>query len=102
MQTVDKIGLILPTLDVTQLRQLNSMVVGHINNANGVRQLQAMNKLRVGSTVEFMSSKQHRIVRMRIDRLNTKTVSGTELNRVDNRPMMATWKVAPSMLTVVA
>lgn len=102
MQTVDKIGLILPTLDATQLRQLNAMVVGRINNLHSIKQLQAMNKLREGATAEFMSSKQHRIVRIRIDKLNTKTVSGTELNRVNNTPMMATWKVAPSMLTVIA
>lgn len=102
MQTVDKIGLILPTLDATQLRQLNSMVVGRLNNLRSVEQLQAMNKLRIGSTVEFTSSKQHRTVRMRVDRLNTKTVSGTELDRNTNMPLMSTWKVPPSMLTVIA
>lgn len=102
MQTVDKIGLILPTLDMTQLRQLNSMVVGQMNSHQHVKQMQAMVKLRVGAIAEFTSSKLHKVIRVRITKLNLKTVSARQINIPDGTDMMATWKVAPSLLTMVA
>lgn len=101
-QALTKIRAILPMLNEQTLRQINGDVVDRLRMMQTQHQQKAMQNLRVGSVAEFYSTKHGRLVRMKVERLNTKSVSGIELNRVDNTPTMTKWKVAPSFLKVVA
>jgi hypothetical protein len=101
MQTVQKLELILPILSLAELRQLNKSVVNSINSHMAIKQRLAMNTLRVGALAEFTNSKTGRRIRIRIEKLNSKTVSGREIHIPDGTPRMETWRVSPSLLSVV-
>jgi hypothetical protein len=92
---------LLAGLNVSELRQLNSEVVSHINHQVSLIQRKAMLNLRVGSLAEFTNSRTGRTVRVRIEKMNSKTVSAREINIPDGTDKMETWRVSPSMLRPV-
>lgn len=102
MQTVQAIRGLLSGLDASQLREVNNDVIAHLNHQQRIRQMDAMRTLRVGTIAEFTSSKLHKTIRIRVTKLNQKTVSGQQINIADGTDMMASWNVAPSLLRVVS
>lgn len=102
VQATQQIRGLLAGLSVEQLRNINSDVVSHINHRQRLTQMKAMTSLHVGQLVEFTSSKLHKTIRIRITKLNQKTVSGRQINIPDGTDMMGEWKVAPSMLRTVS
>lgn len=83
-----------------QLHELNRGIVAVIRERQTQRQQSEMRRFNVGDTAEFFS-KQGRKVTIRIDRFNTKSVGGTELDAT-GKPTMRTWRVAPTLLKAVA
>ena len=101
MQTVQQIRGLLSGMTAQELRQVNSDVVAHLNHRQGLTQTSAMANLRVGTIAEFNSSKLNKTIRIRITRLNQKTVTGQQIHIPDGTDTIGTWKVAPSLLRVV-
>lgn len=89
----------LNSLSTDTLRAMNSHIVGLIRQRQAMEQMQAGSKLRIGGKAMFTHSRtgaRHAIV---IDKINTKTVVGRELNPDGTTRM--TWKVSPTLLTLV-
>lgn len=79
------------SLDEATLRQFNQVLVAQINASTLTRQAAALNAFRIGQLVKFndRAGVEHK---MRIDRINQKTVSGRDTTTGMN------WRVAPSFL----
>jgi len=75
------------TLD---LRELNGAIVAEINERNRNRQRDLVRQFRTG-----------RMVNVRVDRFNTKTIGCTELNS-DGSLTMKTWRGSPGLLVSIA
>lgn len=84
----------------SQLRELNGAIVTVIRERQTMRQRSEMGRFMVGGKAQFTCSRTGRTVLIRIDRLNTKTVSATELSST-GMPIGRTWRVPPSMLSHV-
>lgn len=91
----------LEALSTEQLRALNQQVVGVLKGRYTAAAMQKARQFRVGQQARFLSSKTYQYVTIRIDRINTKTVSGTELDAT-GRPTHRTWRVSPGLLSGVA
>lgn len=91
-------------LNIFQLRELNTLVVGRINHISGGgssiptpgHTSASRGDFKRGDLVEFYSSKKHRQVRLVVDRINTKTLGGRES---DTPSLM--WRVPLSMCRLV-
>ncbi|WP_162098833.1 hypothetical protein [Cupriavidus taiwanensis] len=81
------------------LRTLNHAVVGVIRERQAAKQREVAISLRIGGIASFYSRKDGKTVKIRIDRLNMKTVSGTEVDPTTHKPTFRTWRVSPSLLT---
>ena len=82
------------TLD--QLREVNRRVCNAINEHHAQIQRRAAAKFKVGDLVEFTSEKLGRRIRLRIERINLKSLSGTEFNDPTR-----TWRVSPNLCRLV-
>lgn len=88
-------------MDVNQLLEVNKMVVNTIRFKQGQQERLAATRFMPGTRAKFHSDKRGRTVTIRIDKINQKTVSGTEVAS-DGTMTMRTWRVSPSMLTPIA
>lgn len=102
MQELRQIRGLLSGLSHDELRQLNGDVVAHLNHSHRIKQAEAMNTLQVGTIADFTSVNLRKTIRIRVTKFNQKTVSGQQINIPDGTDMMATWRVAPSMLRIVS
>jgi 23S rRNA-/tRNA-specific pseudouridylate synthase len=80
------------------LRQLNQMVVGVLRQRYAQQSWEKARNFSVGQMVQF-KDKYGRPVTMRVERINTKTVSGVATNPETGRK--TNWRVAPSYLSAV-
>jgi hypothetical protein len=81
------------TLDEATLRQFNQVLVAQINASTRARQAAATRSFNVGQVVKF-NDRGGVERKMRIDRINVKTVSGVDLSSGMN------WRVSPSFLSL--
>lgn len=88
-------------MGTSDLRELNSAIVAEINERNRNRQRDLVRQFRTGDKAAFKCSRTGRMVNVRVDRLNTKTIGCTELNS-DGSLTMKTWRVSPGLLVSVA
>lgn len=83
------------SLGVDQLRELNKEVVERMRYRDRIKQQSAARAIRVGDLMRF-NSKYGSIKTIRVEKINTKTVSGTEIQ--DGTVTRNQWRVSPSML----
>lgn len=83
------------------LRTLNNAVVQILRQRQTAKQREAANQLHFGGIASFYSRKDGKTIKIRVDRMNLKTVSGTEVDPITHKPTSRTWRVSPSLLTAV-
>ena len=89
---------VLKTLTEDQLRLVNRMVVDQIREVQRQKARGVLTALHVGQQVYFYSRKDGgRKIQLEIDRINDKTVTGTELLPDGSRGFM-TWRVGATLL----
>jgi hypothetical protein len=91
---MSKLRTVFQALTADQLRQANRELVHILRFKDAQEQQAAARQFNVGDVVEFQS--KGRMVRIRVDRFNTKSLSGTVVGG------LATWRVAPSLCHRVA
>lgn len=89
-------------LSKSELHEVNRLVVSQINYMNRIEQSKSASRFGIGDRAAFRESKFGRLVTIRIDRINQKTISGTELNADGNVIAGRTWRVSPSLLSPAA
>lgn len=90
----------LKDMSTDALRELNGAIVDAIRQRQSQRQWEAARNLDVGLTARFTSKQGHNVT-VRVDKINSKSVNCTELN-LDGSPSNRTWRVAPTLLSVVS
>lgn len=91
----------LNAMNEEDLRRLNSMVVGVIRDKSANKAWESARRFIIGQTVQFRD-KQGRLRKMTIDRINTKSISGTETEANPITGRRGTWRVHPELLSAVA
>ena len=86
------------SMSKAELLALNTAIVGQIRNLQAIDAVRAGMTLKVGGHATFYSPKRGRTIKVRIDKVNVKTASCTELG-YDNEPTFHKWKVATQLLT---
>ena len=96
---ITAVGGILDKCNLTQLQDLNRLVIRRINDEHRKRQARLLEKFKVGDLVEFTSDKENRVIRLKVERINAKTLSGTEVMGKDGlmRDVGRPWRVSPSL-----
>lgn len=87
----------LTSMSKAELLALNVAVVNQIRQLQTIETIRAGSSLRVGEFCLFYSSRQQRTVKVRVDKVNVKTASVTELNS-DGSASPFRWKVSPQLL----
>lgn len=78
------------------LRALYDFILPRLKAASAVKTMQAAAQYRPGDVAQFFSAKHGRTIKIIIDRINTKTVSGTEVVEAGRRGTQ--WRVSPQFL----
>lgn len=88
------------SMSKAELLALNDQIVQRIRHLQTTEAISASYKLRVGQKASFYSRKHCRTIMIRIDKINTKTVHGTELDDF-GQPLSwgGKWKVGTTLLT---
>lgn len=87
----------LNSLSDEQLQKLNSAIVGVMRARRDDKIHAAKREIRIGSIVQFASSKRGGdMVKMRVTKINIKTIEGSELGDV-----RMNWKVTASLCELV-
>lgn len=84
----------LRTIDINVLRNLNTAICAEIRFRNTQRQSQAAMQFRVGQVVQF-ENRNGGMTQIRISRINTKTLTGREVNGPRE------WRVSPTLCRTV-
>lgn len=85
-------------MNLEQMREVNRLAIERINSLHRERQATVMRKFTHGDLVEFTSDKQARVVRLRVERLNQKSLSGVEVDSAHPRAQPGLqWRVSPSL-----
>jgi len=101
MTTLANILKLLPALNEQELRQLNSAACEMLRSANHIKQIRAGSQFHIGQNVKF-TSKHGREIVISIDKINAKTIHGTELAADGSIGRFAPrWKVSPSMCKAI-
>lgn len=100
MNTLGQIQNALSGLSIDELRVLNSEVVNKIKWRHSLECRQKMAEINVGSIAKFYSKKLGRTVYIRVDKINSTTVSATECDELGNITGL-NWRVSPTFLTLV-
>jgi hypothetical protein len=83
-------------MTIEDLRALNRLTVSKINERNEQSARVSMAKFYVGDLVDFTNSRDGGVVRLRVERLNTKTLTGKELDGARRG-----WRVSPGLCRLV-
>lgn len=88
----------LTALTYEQIQDLLPDINRIIRAKGSERQQEAAAEFRVGQIVEFDSRKRGVVVRIKIERINRRTLSGFEVDAKGKRIAGPGWKVAPSFV----
>ena len=84
------------TMGLPDLQELNRHTVHRIRQLHAARAVAAAAKFKIGDLVEFVDNRRGQKVRIRISRINTKTLSGNEVDGIQ-----VPWRVPPTMCRLV-
>lgn len=88
------------SMSKAELLSLNEQIVQRIRQLQTSEAISASCRLRIGQKASFYSRKHCRTVTIQIDKINTKTVHGTELDDFGKpKAWGGQWKVGTTLLT---
>jgi hypothetical protein len=99
MTTTVEASRLVPIIDAmgkTELLALNRLVIDRVRKIDAVEAVRAGANIRIGDVMRF-TSKHGRVVRIRVTKVNVKTVHGDEVDG-ENRSTFMKWRVSPQML----
>lgn len=87
-------------MDTASLRSLNNAIVHELRQRHAEEARKLAAAFRPGDLAQFTDKRGNRRL-LRIEKFNTKTVSGVEVDRVTLKPgpIRMNWRVSPSLLT---
>jgi hypothetical protein len=96
------LSVVFAKLNLEQLREVNRLACARINELHRVKAHEALRKFAVGDLVEFTSDKLARKVRMRVDRINGKSLSGLEVGAgLPSDRIGGKWRASPHLCRLV-
>lgn len=88
----------LKALDDATLRQLNSAICDELRTRLARTQMAAARRFGYGELIQFYT-RSGKLVTGRVERFNTKSISGMQVDAKTGRSTLGTWRAAPSMCT---
>lgn len=96
------LNVVFAKLNLEQLREVNRLACARINELHRAKTHDALRKFNTGDLVEFTSDRDARKVRMRVDRINSKSISGVEVNAGHpGQRVGCKWRASPHLCRLV-